>query len=80
MVTIREARIEDAPGIAKVHVDSWRTTYAGIVSAANPARRFYEAIGGQPVKTERIDMGGAMLDEVAYGWQDISMIVQEKQL
>ena len=80
MVTIREARIEDAPGIAKVHVDSWRTTYAGIVSAANPSRRFYEAIEGQPVKTERIDMGGAMLDEVAYGWQDISMIVQEKQL
>ena len=32
------------------------------------------------MKTERIDMGGAMLDEVAYGWQDISMIVQEKQL
>jgi len=31
MVTIREARIEDAAGMAKVHVDSWRTTYAGIV-------------------------------------------------
>jgi GNAT superfamily N-acetyltransferase len=30
-VTIREARDGDAPGIARVHVDSWRTTYRGIV-------------------------------------------------
>jgi L-amino acid N-acyltransferase YncA len=28
---IREARVADAPHIARVHVDSWRTTYAGIV-------------------------------------------------
>ena len=28
---IREAHIEDAPSIALVHVDSWRTTYKGIV-------------------------------------------------
>ena len=28
---IREAKVEDAKGIAKVHVDSWRTTYKGIV-------------------------------------------------
>ena len=28
---IRRATIHDASGIAKVHVDSWRTTYTGIV-------------------------------------------------
>lgn len=28
---IRKAQLEDAAGIAKVHVDSWRTTYKGIV-------------------------------------------------
>lgn len=28
---IRRAKLEDAPGIAKVHVDSWRTTYKGII-------------------------------------------------
>ena len=28
---IREARLTDAAGIAKVHVDSWRTTYRGII-------------------------------------------------
>lgn len=29
---VREAFIEDAEGIATVHVNSWMTTYAGIVS------------------------------------------------
>ena len=28
---IRKASLEDAPAIAKVHVDSWRTTYKGII-------------------------------------------------
>ena len=30
---IREATAADVPQIARVHVDSWRTTYAGIVPA-----------------------------------------------
>ncbi len=29
---IREAQPEDAPGIARVHVDSWRATYAGLIA------------------------------------------------
>lgn len=28
---IRRAELDDAPGIAKVHVDSWRTTYKDII-------------------------------------------------
>ena len=31
MATIRRAGIEDAPSIARVQVESWKTTYAGIV-------------------------------------------------
>lgn len=30
-ITIREADVSDAAAIARVHVDCWRTTYAGIV-------------------------------------------------
>jgi ribosomal protein S18 acetylase RimI-like enzyme len=33
-VTVRPARCEDAPGIARVHVDSWRTTYRGLMPDA----------------------------------------------
>jgi ribosomal protein S18 acetylase RimI-like enzyme len=32
MITIRIATIEDAPGLASMHVASWRETYAGILS------------------------------------------------
>jgi ribosomal protein S18 acetylase RimI-like enzyme len=32
-ILIREATVADAEAIAHVHVDSWRETYAGIVSA-----------------------------------------------
>lgn len=31
MALIRQATPLDAPGIARVHVDSWRTTYAGLI-------------------------------------------------
>ena len=30
-MNIRKARLKDAEGIARVHVDSWRTTYKGII-------------------------------------------------
>jgi len=32
MIRIREAQKRDSAAIAKVHIDSWRTTYKGIVS------------------------------------------------
>ena len=39
---IREARAADVPQIARVHVDSWRTTYAGIVPVDFLANMSYE--------------------------------------
>ena len=39
---VREARLPDAPQIARVHVDSWRTTYAGIVPEVFLAGMSYE--------------------------------------
>lgn len=42
------------------------------VLAANPARGFYEALGGQHVHTQAIDIGGLLYEEVAYGWTDLS--------
>lgn len=31
MLIIRPADVDDAPAIAKVHVDTWRTTYGGMI-------------------------------------------------
>jgi len=39
---IRQAKTEDAASIAKVHVDSWRTTYKGIVSEEYLASLSYQ--------------------------------------
>ena len=42
MVTIREAVSADAPAIARVHVDVWRTTYRGIVPDDYPCTLPYK--------------------------------------
>ena len=42
------------------------------VLAANPARRFYECLGGQYVREKEIGIGQQRLREVAYGWLDLS--------
>jgi GNAT superfamily N-acetyltransferase len=47
----------------------------------NPSRRFFEALGGQPVR-ERLEMtGGVEVKDVAYGWLDARTLidVQERQ-
>ena len=38
------------------------------VLAANPARRFYESLGGRLVDEAEIEIGGVTLPEVAYAW------------
>jgi GNAT superfamily N-acetyltransferase len=171
---IREARVEDAPTLARVHVDAWRTTYPGIVPdeylaslsysqreeawriclttpeygeltylaedderqvigfatggpertgnrvypaelhaiyllsrgrrlglgtqlvrtvagrlvqlnylslmvwvlAENPSRAFYEALGGEKFKEAVVEIGGAKLVELAYGWKDIRRLTE----
>jgi len=45
------------------------------VLADNPARHFYEALGGQQVRGQQITIGGVTLDEIAYGWTDTGRLV-----
>ena len=46
------------------------------VLAQNPARKFYESLGGQYLYDKTVTIGGAELIEVAYGWQDIHALAQ----
>jgi GNAT superfamily N-acetyltransferase len=41
------------------------------VLALNPARAFYDRLGGIPVRTKQVEIGGATFEEVGYGWTDI---------
>jgi len=38
----------------------------------NPARRFYERLGGQLIGEKVVEIGGKQLIDVAYGWSDLS--------
>ena len=40
----------------------------------NPACRFYETLGGRPVDSKEVVLGGAHLVETAYGWADIAIL------
>ena len=41
----------------------------------NPARYFYERIGGRPVAQRRERLWGCSLDEICYGWTDLTQAV-----
>jgi len=42
----------------------------------NPSRRFYKRMGGSPLTSAEIEIGGKTLKEISYGWQDLSAAVQ----
>jgi ribosomal protein S18 acetylase RimI-like enzyme len=44
------------------------------VLAQNAARHFYEALGGQAVRTQIVTIAGINFDEIAYGWTDITAL------
>ncbi len=44
------------------------------VLARNPSRGFYEALGGTLPGSQQIEVGGARLEEVSYGWPDIESV------
>ena len=39
--------------------------------AANPASGFYAALGGKELRTKIVEIGGAPLKEIAFGWSDL---------
>lgn len=47
------------------------------VLAGNPARRFYERIGGQLVYEKTAAIGEVSLTEVAYGWRDAYKLIEQ---
>lgn len=46
------------------------------VLATNPARKFYERLGGGKVAEKETPMGGVPMVEVAYGWKNLRELVE----
>ena len=77
-IVIRPAQMSDAPGIARVHVDAWRSTYRGLVPDAfldalqtDSRERFWRATLSNPTAPARVfvaqEPGGAVVG-FAGGW------------
>jgi L-amino acid N-acyltransferase YncA len=49
------------------------------VLADNPSRGFYERLGGRAVGAKTEEIGGATLDEIAYGWDDLGSLVSSNR-
>lgn len=41
------------------------------VMAENPYRRFYESLGGKLVREKTKEIGGELISEVGYGWEEL---------
>jgi hypothetical protein len=39
--------------------------------AESPYRRFYESLGGRAVRETTKEIGGKMMPEVGYGWEEL---------
>jgi GNAT superfamily N-acetyltransferase len=46
------------------------------VAFQNPATHFYEALGGHRVASKREAFGGTIIEEIAYGYDDIRRLVE----
>lgn len=43
----------------------------------NPFRYFYKSLGGKEIDRKNIQIGGAMLEEICYGWKDTGIILSK---
>ncbi len=46
------------------------------VLSSNPAKDFYEKLGGKHLRDRSVEFHGALLDESAYGWTDLSCLIE----
>lgn len=53
-----------------------RTMLLWVLTANEPARRFYDSLGGRAVREHRITIGGADYAETGYGWDDLSALIR----
>ncbi len=64
---------------AKSLIESGMNSMLLWVLAENwPARRFYEALGGEYISEQQLRIGNTQLPEVSYGWKTLSQLVAQR--
>lgn len=56
--------------------DGFRAMLLWVLEGNAGARRFYESLGGAPVRRKVIERAGGALAEVAYGWPDLEELCE----
>jgi GNAT superfamily N-acetyltransferase len=49
------------------------------VLTENPSREFYAHVGGQPIGSQLVTIGGESYEEVGYGWKDLRLILPDSE-
>jgi ribosomal protein S18 acetylase RimI-like enzyme len=52
-----------------------RSMFAWVLTI-NPNSRFYEILGGRAIARQPVTLGSTTVDEIAYGWDDISALIK----
>ena len=55
----------------KLREQGCSSVFLWVLEENQSARRFYEALGGEPAGKQQVTLGDSELTEVAYGWSDI---------
>jgi len=58
--------------LAELAGRGFRSAGLWVLTGNEPARRFYEAMGGRSAETRIDRWGGLALDETAYVWDDVA--------
>lgn len=49
------------------------------VLADNPFKAFYESLGGERVSEKQMEIGGASLPAVSYGWKNLDVLLERQR-
>ncbi len=64
----------------RLRADGYSTLFLWVSALNHPACRFYEAVGGIPVRTGQRTNHGITYDDIGYGWDEAALLrlIEEK--
>ena len=58
----------------RLHTDGYSSLFLWVSALNHPACRFYEAVGGVPVRTGQRTNHGITYDDIGYGWDEAALL------
>ena len=60
--------------VRRLHADGYSSLFLWVSALNHPACRFYEAVGGVPVRTGQRTNQGITYDDIGYGWDEPALL------